>query len=367
LSILTYSLFTGAGFFATQAWHLGLFRFIASLGMGGEWAVAVALVVECWPERHRPKLAGAIGAAANFGFLFIGTVAAVFPVQPGSWRWLMLVGAAPAVLALLVALFVPESERWKAAAKKATKQPIVEIFSPGLAKTTILAIVFSAIPLIGTWAAVSGWVPLWVEQMTQAQLVEKALPDSRLSEVPTSQLKERLAQAKSQLPKSVWSDIDRTAARSKANVQILLAIGAIIACFIAPVVGGIWGRRPVYFALCLLSFGMCWWLFRHLTLNDGWVFWLAAAIAGGVTAAFYGWLPLYLPEIFPTRVRATGQGLSFNFGRILAAVAALQMGEFVRLLGGDYAEAGSRIALIYVLGLVLIWFAPETKGKPLPE
>jgi hypothetical protein len=123
----------------------------------------------------------------------------------------------------------------------------------------------------------------------------------------------------------------------------------------------------VYFALCLLSFGTCWWLFRHLTLNDGWVFWLAAAIAGGVTAAFYGWLPLYLPEIFPTRVRATGQGLSFNFGRILAAVAAVQMGEFVRLLGGDYAEAGSRIALIYVLGLVLIWFAPETKGKPLPE
>jgi MFS family permease len=367
LSILTYSLFTGAGFFATQAWHLGLFRFIASLGMGGEWAVAVALVVECWPERHRPKLAGAIGAAANFGFLFIGTVASVFPVQPGSWRWLMLVGAAPAVLALAVALMVPESERWKAAAKKATKQPIIEIFSPGLAKTTILAIVFSAIPLIGTWAAVSGWIPLWVEQMNQAQLVEKALPDSRLSEVPTSQLKERLAQAKSQLSPTVWSDIDRAAARSKANVQILLAIGAIIACFIAPVVGGVWGRRPVYFALCLLSFGMCWWMFRHLTLNDGWVFWLAAAIAGGVTAAFYGWLPLYLPEIFPTRVRATGQGLSFNFGRILAAVAALQMGEFVRLLGGDYAEAGSRIALIYVLGLVLIWFAPETKGKPLPE
>ncbi len=367
LSILTYSIFTGVGFFATEAWHLGLFRFIASLGMGGEWAVAVALVVECWPERHRPKLAGAIGAAANFGFLFIGTVASVFPVQPGSWRWLMLVGAAPAVLALLVALFVPESERWKAAAKTATKQPIIEIFSPGLAKTTILAIVFSAIPLIGTWAAVSGWVPLWVEQMTQEQLVEKALPESRLSEFPASERKAQLAQAKSQLPQSTWSEIDRAAARSKANVQILLAIGAIIACFIAPVIGGVWGRRPVYFVLCLLSFGTCWWLFRHLTLSDGWVFWLAAWIAGGVTAAFYGWLPLYLPEIFPTRVRATGQGLSFNFGRILAAVAALQMGEFVRLLGGDYAEAGSRIALVYVVGLVVIWFAPETKGKPLPE
>jgi MFS family permease len=367
LSILTYSLFTGAGFFATQAWHLGLFRFIASLGMGGEWAVAVALVVECWPERHRPKLAGAIGAAANFGFLFIGTVASVFPVQPGSWRWMMLVGAAPAVLALFVSLAVPESERWKAAAKKATKQPIVEIFSRGMRKTTLLAIVFSAIPLIGTWAAVSGWIPLWVEQMTQAQLVENALPESRLTEVSASQLKAQLAQAKSQLPQAKWSEIDRAAARTKANVQIILAIGAIIGCFIAPVVGGMWGRRPVYFALCLLSFGTCWWLFRHLEMRDGWVSWLAACLAGGVTAAFYGWLPLYLPEIFPTRVRATGQGLSFNFGRILAAAAALQMGEFVRLLGGDYAEAGARISLIYVVGLVVIWLAPETKGKPLPE
>ena len=83
LSILVYSIFTGAGAFATQAWHLGVFRFIASLGMGGEWAVAVALVVECWPEKHRPMLAGAIGAAANFGFLFIGIVAAIFPVIVG--------------------------------------------------------------------------------------------------------------------------------------------------------------------------------------------------------------------------------------------------------------------------------------------
>ena len=367
LSILTYSLFTGAGFFATQAWHLGVFRFIASLGMGGEWAVAVALVVECWPERHRPKLAGAIGAAANFGFLFIGTVASVCPVQAGSWRWLMLVGAAPAVLALFVTFAVPESERWKAAAKKATKQPVVEIFSRGLRRTTLLAIAFSAIPLIGTWAAVSGWIPLWVEQMTQAQLVEKVLPESRLSEVPASQLKAKLGEARGRVASAKWSEIDAAAARTKANVQIILAIGAILGCFVAPVIGGVWGRRPVYFALCLLSFATCWWLFRHLELRDGWVFWLAAWVAGGVTAAFYGWLPLYLPEIFPTRVRATGQGLSFNFGRILAAAAALQMGEFVRLLGGDYAEAGSRIALVYVLGLVLIWFAPETKGKPLPE
>jgi hypothetical protein len=94
---------------------------------------------------------------------------------------------------------------------------------------------------------------------------------------------------------------------------------------------------------------------------------LWAGIAGAVTAAFYGWLPLYLPELFPTRVRATGQGLSFNFGRILASVAALYMGQLVGALGGDYALAGANITLVYIAGMVLIWFAPETKGKPLPE
>ncbi|MCR4411760.1 MAG: MFS transporter, partial [Thermoguttaceae bacterium] len=156
------------------------------------------------------------------------------------------------------------------------------------------------------------------------------------------------------------------AARAKAGIQIVLAIGAIVACFVAPVIGGIWGRRPVYFALSLLSLVSCAYLFRAMDPFDT-GFGLMACFVGGVTAAFYGWLPLYLPELFPTRVRATGQGLSFNFGRILAAAGAVQMGALVRLLGGDYASAGATITLIYVLGLVFIWLAPETKGKPLPE
>ena len=88
---------------------------------------------------------------------------------------------------------------------------------------------------------------------------------------------------------------------------------------------------------------------------------------GFVATLFLGWLPLYLPEIFPTRVRATGQGLSFNFGRILAAFGTLYMGQLVSVLGGDYGAAMGKITLVYVLGLIFIWLAPETKGKPLPE
>ena len=90
-------------------------------------------------------------------------------------------------------------------------------------------------------------------------------------------------------------------------------------------------------------------------------------LVGGITAMFFGWLPLYLPELFPTRVRATGQGVAFNAGRIRAAVGALQMGSLMQTFDGSYAKAGAVITLIYVVGLGLIWLAPETKGKPLPE
>ena len=177
---------------------------------------------------------------------------------------MMLVGAAPAVLALFISLMVPESERWKASVKTARKQPIREIFARGLRKTTVLAIVFSAIPLIGTWAAVSGWIPLWVEQMKQAELVEAQVPGVDLTRCDKGELKDKLEEAKSRLPEGQWRQIEGAAARSKAAVQIVLAIGAIIGCFVAPVVGGILGRRPVYFGLCLLSLLSCAYLFRLL-------------------------------------------------------------------------------------------------------
>ncbi len=321
-SILAYSLFTGCCYFASQPWHLGVFRFLAALGMGGEWSLGVALVMECWPEKNRPLLAGAIGAASNVGFALIAILGR--SVTRESWRWVMLAGALPALLTFFIQVFVPESERWKQSVKKGGKISIFEIFAPGLARKTILAIVFASIALIGTWGSVQ-WLPLWADQLTGGK-------------IPTA----------------------------KSSTQIASAFGAIIGCFAGSWVGGRAGRRPAYFGLCLGSLLLCGYLFRRVDAY-GPHFLAMVFLAGGFTAAFYGWLPLYLPELFPTRVRATGQGLSYNFGRILAAIGALQMGSLMKFYDGSYAKAGAAITLVYILGLIVIWFAPETKGKPLPD
>ena len=324
LSILCYSLFTGLAYFAQQPWHLGVFRFIAALGMGGVWSLGVALVMECWPSNKRPLMAGVIGAAGNVGYALIAVIGIFFSITRDSWRWVMLVGAAPAVLTLVITFFVPESERWKEAAKKGPLRPVREIFGPALFGKTLLAIAFASVALIVTWGIVQ-WIPLWADQMTGGKQ-----------------------------PKV------------KACIQLVSAIGAILGCLIAPLIGERFGRRPVYFGLCLSSLLVCTFLFRTFSEYST-AFLATVGLVGLCTASFYGWLPQYLPELFPTRVRATGQGLAFNFGRILAALGAWQMGSIMAFFDKSYAKAGATLVLVYLVGMVLIWLAPETKDKPLPE
>ena len=120
-------------------------------------------------------------------------------------------------------------------------------------------------------------------------------------------------------------------------------------------------KLRTYLALVVCSF-----LFRGFTEFSA-SFIVAVCLTGACTASFYGWLPQYLPELFPTRVRATGQGLAFNFGRILAAVGVWKMGAITSYFDGSYPRAGAAISLIYLLGMALIWLGPETRGQPLPD
>jgi len=324
LSILTYSLFTGVCYFVQAPWQLGLFRFLAAVGMGGEWSLGVALVMECWPENRRPILAGAIGAAANIGFGIIGILGMVFHVTRNSWRWVMLAGAAPAVLALFIAWFVPESGRWKHAVQTANGKPLREIFSRTLVGRTMLGLLFASIALIGTWGSVQ-WLPSWADQLTRGHVQN-----------------------------------------AKGATQVLIAAGAVLGCLIGPWIGRVVGRKPAYFILCLASLLACACLFR--TVDDyGGAFLFMVFVVGTATGSFYGWLPLYLPELFPTKARATAQGVAYNSGRIFAALGALEMGYLLKFYEGSYGRAGAAITLVYGLGMVFIWLAPETKGKPLPD
>ncbi|RYD31813.1 MAG: MFS transporter [Verrucomicrobiaceae bacterium] len=313
---------------AQEPWHLAVVRFLAAVGMGGEWALGVALVMEVWPDRHRAWLAGAIGTAANVGMALVGVAAKISPVTQESWRWMFLVGASPAVLTFVIRLFVPESERWHRVRRQAAEaeervRPLLEIFQPPLRRRTILGILLSSVALIGTWGSVQ-WIPLWADQMTQG-LVQGA----------------------------------------KSTAHMLSSLGAAVGSLLAPVLLGRISRRLSYFLLCSASLLVCAFLFRTQTEYNS-TFLTSVFLTGAATAAFYGWFPLYLPELFPTRVRATGQGLCYNAGRVVAAAGALTSGTLVSHYGG-YAAMGAVVTLVYLFGMVVIWFAPETKGLPLAD
>jgi len=373
-SVLTYAIFSGLCGFSETPLQLAILRFIAALGMGGEWSLGVALVMEVWPSKSRPLLAGLIGAASNVGFLVIALVGLVLAqfidgtadllrssgmseawvtkligADQSGWRLLMFVGAAPALLTILVRLFVPESKLWQHAAANAPQARVRDIFKPGVRHKTILGTCLGGMALIGTWASIQ-WVTPWANKLAQG------------------------------------TEQELTAA---STMQISLAIGAIIGTMLAAIFAEVFSRRIAYFTLCLASLLVCAYLFRsplHFPLTGEWLnrvdpeqsffggprafnwyFVAVAGLAGCVTASFYGWLPLYLPELFPTRIRATGQGFAFNFGRVLAAIGALQGGQLLKYFEEDYARMCGIMSLVYIVGMVLIWFCPETKGKPLPE
>lgn len=331
-SVLTYALFAGLSGLAQEAWHLAALRFLAALGMGGEWSLGVALVMESWPHRARPLLAGLIGAFGNLG-VALTTVpvmiveSAGVPLDLGGWRYVLGVCALPALLTFFLRTFVPESEKWLHASATGPRPSITAIFAPGLRYRSILAATMGSVALVGTWGAVH-WVTPWLQSETGSQSLTNF-------------------------------------------AQQALGIGALCGAFCGAFFGQFITRRAMYFLLCLGSLLVCGVVYR-LDLRGGEgigpTFWMLVWLMGFLSAAFYGWLPLYLPELFPTRVRATGQGFGFNFGRIVAGCGTLAMGFLMGdVFHGNIAHAAATISLVYMLGMALAWFAPETKGQPLPE
>lgn len=414
LSVVTYAIFSGLCGVATSAEQVAVFRFLSALGMGGEWSLGVALVMEIWPNRSRAFLAGLIGAASNVGFLLIalvglslaGTIqslrdlllAAGMPeswvvrlVAHEGWRLLMLVGALPAVLAFFIQVFVPESRRWQAEQQRGrtsqwATQDLLGVLIGAGSGVTIIYLWAVALPLgvriAGTVLALAvttvGFLYPVIRYLQRSQSASPATP----FELGTTIRRMLLGACLSGVAllgtwgslqwAPAWADKlveDQPLVRptAKAYTQIASSIGAIAGTMLAALAGDWFGRRISYALLCVLSLASALFLFYGNTAF-GTQFLFSVFAAGMFTASFYGWLPLYLPELFRTAVRATGQGFSYNFGRTLAAIGTLQTGYLIRnVFENSYPKACAVISLVYVIGFILIWFAPETHGQPLPE
>jgi SHS family sialic acid transporter-like MFS transporter len=406
LSIFTYAIFTGLCGFATEAWHIAALRFVASLGMGGEWSLGVALVNEIWPNKSRALIAGLIGAAANLGFLFVGVLSiglhrfieGVEGVLLGigmpaslvgtllansGWRFLMISGALPALMVFFIRLFVPESKKWQhERARGATSHwsngDLIGVAAGCLASIVIIwswspvgtgPAMAAIITVAGVGAALWGFLSPVRRYLDRAITAGSLAPGQQRIVIRHMLLGAGLAGV---ALLGTWGSIQwapRWAFQlepdprrySREYTQIVSALGAIVFPIIAGVVAGRFGRRITYAALCVLSIASCLLLYQGNDEFNGF-FLFCMFLAGGITAAFYGWFPLYLPELFPTVVRATGQGFAYNFGRILAAVGGLQTATLMGFFGGSFPMAGSVLTVFYLVGLVIIWLGPETKG-----
>jgi len=423
-SVLVYAGCSGLSAFSAEPWHMAALRFAGALGMGGEWALGVALVMEMFPNRSRAWLAGLIGAFGNFGYLLLACIAltlnrvqgdipgvlnsvgldndsVAYFTSKGNWRLLMLIGAFPAVLTLLLRLFVPESEKWLARKKEGdashwASRDLLAVLLGAVIGGGVLALwvkpISWAIKIIGTLLGLACVTVCYMyparQYLKRAKLsiaerkhtLGRMLLAAGLSGVPLLATWGGVMWVYSLVSALTTDPVTKQSMNPDAGpwVQFASALGAAIGCMLAALLGERIGRRPAYAFMCIAS-AITLYSFYTFNTEFNTTFILMAGVVGLVTASFYGWLPLYLPELFKTPVRATGQGFGFNFGRILAAIGSLQTGALVAAFGGNsatmsaselaavYAKACSVAAGVYVFGLVLIAFAPETRGKPLPE
>lgn len=335
VSVNCYSFFALAGYFANTAEVMLVLRFSGCLGIGGVWPNAVALVSEAWPNASRPLIAGVLGAAANVGMVLLGAIAYFFPVANDDWRWVFLLAASPALLGLLLHIAVPESPKWLASrlAHPATKpaSPIGEVLRPPLLQRTILGIALGAIPVVGS-AANANWLVPWTDHANETK-------------------------ARSEGTERKPSD-----SRQKAKTMITRSGGAVFGSLLGGIVASLLGRRLSYFLISLGAFAASSYIFGQLDpLHEN--FHLASFALGFIGITYFGWLPLFLPELFPTRVRSTGTGIAFNTGRVVAAVVVLSTGFLLNQFGGDYAQVGLWSGTIYAVGMLAAAFIPKNTGK----
>jgi len=344
LTILTYALFTGLSFFAQTWWQLLIFRFVAALGIGGEWAVGSSLLSETWPRRWRPWIAAVLQTGVNIGVLLAClTTFVMADVHP---KYVFLVGVVPALLVFWIRRNVPEPEEWataKAAAAGARQPGIADLFGPGVRRITFLTIIVCACGLTAWWAFM-----FWHAQHL------RNLPD--LAEA---------ARAKFAAGGAVGDEAKWVAAFKQQWVSIaffIIIVSSILGNFFAAAIAKAFGyRRSI--ALCYLGF-VCAMALTFMQ-ERSWesLVWVWFPVVGFFSGVF-GLFTMYLPPLFPVLLRTTGAGFCYNIGRIAAAFGVYYSSYLSS--GGDFKTTLLFAACLFIPAIFVALCLPEHKpgGEP---
>ncbi len=331
-TILVYAIFTGLAAVSQSWWQLAFFRFMTALGIGGEWAAGAALVAEVWPEDKRAKAAGLLQSAWAAGFLLAALITLV--MRNSGWRPIFLVGIGPALVALGVRLWVKEPERWLKATARETQsrvtsgQKIAELFHKSCVRSTFVGSGLAFVAVFGLWGA-TNWTPTLVRSLPELQHESAATVNAAVS-----------------------------------YATMLLNVGALVGYLSFGPIAERFGRRAAFALMCLGSLLVL--PVTFLTPRSYAHVLVLLPVLGLFNNGIFSGFAIYLPELYPTSIRATGAGFCFNAGRVLASVGPFVTGYLVSVVG-SFGRAASAVSLIYLVGLFILLYAPETRGRPLPD
>ncbi len=320
VSVLFYSCFASAGALVRTQEEMLISRFLVGLGVGGMWPNGMALVSECWKGASKPLVSGVMMAGLNSGILLLSQLARVYPVTSDSWRWIFLLAGFPAALGLACWFFLPESPAWlrERGASPVPSQPLSTLFSSGMLQRTLAGILLSAIPMVGAWAA-SKWMIPWADELAR-----------------------------------------ETNPGYKAATQGWWSAGAIAGSVLGAQLAAWLGRERSYLLISLGAWLSTLAMFRATAPLEP-LFHPIVLAQGLISTLFFGWLALFLPELYPTQVRSAGSGMAYNTGRFATAFGVLGAGALFHWLGGSYPKVGSVMACIYGLGMLAILLAPPAR------
>ena len=347
LAILAYSLTTALSAFAWNWESFAILRFLVGVGIGSEWVTGASLVSELWPDHARGKGGGLLQSGAGIGsFLASGVWLLIGGLGPGAWRWMYLIGVLPALLVLWLRRGMPESARWEEASKRRRAARAQQRSGAALAGENVALTRFTVVDMFLDRSVRRRLIPafLMMLSVTFGFWGVATFVPTYVGTVAT----------KAGLSAPYYSAV---AGLLGTGVAIL---GFISLGFLADAIG----RKPtamLWYAMCLILTPIV-----YMWAQSMGALLAAVTVFGFFTGGIWSWAPIWLPELFPTRIRGTAVAFCFNAPRWISCVGPLIAGTLIVSLGG-YGPAATIVGSFFILGVVAAPFLPETNGKPLPE